>query len=145
MAANSGLKLHGKNGAIYLAAAGGAKVKILNKTEWALNLNRDFVDATTFGNTNKVYLVGLKDISGTYAGLLDLSGDSLVNASDSGEMYIYLYADDTVNNTTGAPILVAYGLGFLDASLTGSSTDAIKCTGNFRAAANWTVFSNGTL
>lgn len=143
--ANTGLKLHGKNGAIYLAAEGGAKVKIMNKTEWSLNLNRDFVDATTFGNTNKVYLVGLKDISGTYAGLLDLSGDSLVNAADSGEMYVYLYADDTSNNSTSAPIIVAYGKGFLDASLTASNTDAIKCTGNFRAADNWTVFSNGTL
>lgn len=143
--ANTGLKLHGKNGAIYLAATGTAPIKIMNKTEWSLNLNRDFVDATTFGNTNKVYLVGLKDISGTYAGLLDVSGDSLVNAADSGEMYVYLYADDTTNNSTGAAILVAYGPGFLDASLTASNTDAIKCTGNFRAAANWTVFSNGTL
>lgn len=145
MAANAGIKLHGKNGAIFIAATGGAKVKVANKTEWSLNLNRDFVDATTFGNTNKVYLVGLKDISGTYAGLLDLSGDLLVNASDSGEMYIYLYADDTINNTTGAPIIVAFGLGFLDASMTNSNTDAVKVTGNIRASANWTVFSSGTL
>ena len=145
MAANSALKLHGKNGAIFIAATGGPKVKVANKTEWSLNLNRDFVDSTTFGNTNKTYLVGLKDISGTYAGLLDLSGDLLVNASDSGEMYVYLYADDTTNNSTGAAIIVAFGLGFLDASLTASNTDAIKVTGNFRAAANWTVFSSGTL
>ncbi len=145
MAANSGLKLHGKNGAIYIASEGGSKIRVSNKTEWSLNLNRDFVDATTFGNTNKVYLVGLKDISGTYAGLLDLSGDLLVNAADSGEMYVYLYADDTSNNSTSAPIIVAYGKGFLDASLTASNTDAIKVTGNFRAADNWTVFSSGTL
>jgi hypothetical protein len=145
MAANSALKLHGKNGAIFIAAQGGAKVKVAAKTEWSLNLNRDFVDSTTFGNTNKTYLVGLKDISGTYAGLLDLSGDLLVNAADSGEMYVYLYADDTVNNSTNAPIIVAYGPGFLDASLTASNTDAIKVTGNFRAADNWEVFDNGTL
>lgn len=145
MAANAGLKLHGKNGAIMIAAPNGAKVKVANKTEWTLNLNRDFVDATTFGNTNKVYLVGLKDISGTYAGLLDLSGDLLVNASDSGDMYIYLYADDTGNNSTGLPILVAYGLGFIDATMTGSNTDAIKTTGNIRASANWNVFFAGSL
>lgn len=143
--ANTNIKLHGKNGAIFIAASGGGKTKVAAKTEWALNLNRDFVDATTFGNTNKVYLVGLKDISGTYAGLLDLSGDLLVNAADSGEMYIYLYADDTTSNSTAAPIIVAFGLGFLDASITASNTDAIKVTGNIRASANWTVFSNGTL
>lgn len=145
---NTGTKIHGKFGAIYIG--GGIAdhttpegTKVLNRTEWTLNLNRDYVDATTFGNTNKVYLVGLKDISGTYAGLLDISGDALVNATDSGEMEIYLYADD--GSTGNDPMLVAYGLGFLDASMTASNTDAVKVTGNFRAAANWTVFSNGTL
>jgi len=141
--AGSGTKLHGKNGSIYIADLGGPKVKVVNRTEWTLNLNRDYVDATTFGNTNKVYLVGLKDISGTYAGLLDVSGDSLVNATDSGAEYIYLYADDGV--VTGSPVLVAYGPGLLDASITASISDAIKVTGNFRASGNWTVFKDGSL
>jgi hypothetical protein len=141
--AGLGTKLHGKNGAIYIADTGGAKVKVVNKTEWTLNLNRDYVDATTFGNTNKVYLVGLKDISGTYAGLLDVSGDALVNATDSGAEWIYLYADDGV--VSGSPVLVAYGPGLLDTSITASISDAIKVTGNFRASANWTVFKDGSL
>jgi hypothetical protein len=139
-------KLHGKNGAIYVGggiSTGG--IKVVNKTEWSLNLNRDYVDATTFGNTNKVYLVGLKDISGTYAGILDLRGDQLVNVADSGATQIYLYADDTNNNETGAPILVAHGPGLFDASLTASISDAIKVTGNFRASDNWVVFTSGTL
>jgi len=143
--ANTQKKLHGKNGAIYLGGPKGTGVKVMAKTEWTLNLNRDYVDATTFGNTNKVYLVGLKDISGTWSGLLDVSGDLLVNSADSGAQQIYLYADDTTNNYTTAPILVAYGPGFLDAAMTASNTDAIKASGNFRASDNWTVFSDGTL
>jgi hypothetical protein len=145
--AGLGTKLHGKNGSIYVAPITnnvvGTPVKVVNRTEWTLNLNRDYVDATTFGNTNKVYLVGLKDISGTYAGLLDLSGDALVNATDSGAEYIYLWADDGV--VTGSPVLVAHGPGLLDASITASISDAIKCTGNFRASGNWTVFKDGSL
>ena len=156
MAANAGLKIHGKRGAIYVApydsvsgVVTGPKVKIMNRTEWSLNLNRDYVDATTFGNTNKVYLVGLKDISGTYAGLLDVSGDSLVMATDSGAEYIYLYADDDYPNSVGgmpgaAAIQIANGPGLLDASITASNTDAVKVTGNFRASANWKVFVDGT-
>lgn len=155
MAANSGTKIHGKNGAIYIApynsvtgTVTGPKVKILNRTEWTLNLNRDYVDATTFGNTNKVYLVGLKDISGTYAGLLDVSGDSLVIATDSGAGYVYLYADDDYQVGTGLPgsnaIQIANGPGLLDASITASNTDAVKVSGNFRASANWKVFVDGT-
>jgi len=141
MAAGDGLKLHGKNGAIYINGPKGVGQKITTKMEWTLNLNRDFVDATTFGDTNKTYLVGLKDISGTFSGLLDVSGDIAVNAADLDAIPIYLYGDDR----TGHELLIAYGSGFLDASITNSNTDAIKMSGNFRASGDWTVFSVGSL
>lgn len=140
--AASGTALHGKNGAIYLGGTKtGSGVKIVNKTEWTLSLNRDYVDSTVFGDTNKTYLVGLKDISGTFAGLLDIGGDAQVNAADSDELDIYLYADDRASNE----FLVAFGPGLMDASITASNTDAIKVTGNFRASGAWTVFSAGSL
>jgi hypothetical protein len=146
MAANSGLKLHGKNGAIYL---NGGKIgtgfpqtnKVANKVEWTLNLNRDYVDATVFGDTNKTYLVGLKDIQGTFNGILDVSGDLVVNATNLDSVYIYLYADDRDTYE----ILVAYGPGLMDASITASNTDAVRVTSNFRASGAWTVFSAGSL
>jgi hypothetical protein len=136
MPAGAGTKLHGKNGAIYLNGPKGTGVKVTTKTEWTLNLNRDFVDATVFGDTNKTYLVGLRDISGTYAGLMDVSGDLLVNEADEDELAIYLYADDR----TGSEVLLASGPGFIDASITASNTDAVKVTGNFRAQGNWSIF-----
>lgn len=136
MAANEGTKLHGKNGAIYLNGAKGSGTKVATKSEWALNLNRDYVDATVFGETNKTYLVGLKDVSGTYAGILDTSGDLLLNASDEDTVQIYLYADDRDT----FEVLVASGPGLFDASVSASNTDAVRITGNFRAAGSWTVF-----
>lgn len=136
MVANAGTKLHGKNGAIYLDG-----VKVSSKTEWTLNLNRDYVDSTVFGDTNKTYLVGLKDIQGQWTGILDVSGDLLVNASDADTVQIYLYADDRVDHR----VLVAYGPGLFDASITASISDAIKASGNFRASGAWTVFSAGSL
>jgi hypothetical protein len=135
-----GTALHGKRGAIYLGGPKGTGTKVVNKTEWTLSLNRDYVDSTVFGDTNKTYLVGLKDIQGTFAGLLDIQGDAQVNAANSDAMQIYLYADDG-----DTPMLVAYGPGLMDASITASNTDAIKCTGNFRAAGAWQVFSTGSL
>jgi hypothetical protein len=139
MPANSGLKLHGKNGAIYFGGpkGGGGAQKVANKVEWTLNLNRDYVDATVFGDTNKTYLVGLKDVQGTFNGLLDVSGDLVVNATDQDAVAIYLYGDD--RNTFEH--LIASGLGLVDASITASNTDAIRVSGNFRAAAAWTVFT----
>jgi hypothetical protein len=146
MAAGDGTRLHGKNGAIYInggkpGGGFGSGTKVAVKTEWTLNLNRDFVDVTSFGDHNKVYLVGLKDISGTYTGNLDLSGDVGVNAADLDSIPIYLYADDR----DGSEFLVAYGPGFLDASITASNTDALKSSGNIRASGNWLVFSAGSL
>lgn len=137
MAANAGTKLHGKNGAIYINGAKGTGSKVATKSEWTLALNRDYVDATVFGETNKTYLVGLKDISGTYAGILDTSGDLLLNASDADTTQIYLYADDR----TGFEVLVASGPGLFDASVNASNTDAVRINGNFRAAGSWVVFT----
>jgi hypothetical protein len=141
MAAGQGTKLHGKNGAIYINGPKGSGVKITTKTEWTLNLSRDYVDATVFGDLNKTYLVGLKDIQGTFAGLLDVSGDYQVNAASSDAINIYLYADDR----SSFEVLIAHGPGLMDAAITASVTDAIKTTGNFRAAGAWTVFSDGSL
>ena len=132
--ANSGTKLHGKNGAIYLNGAKGTGTKVANKTEWTLQRNRDYVDATTFGDTNKTYLTGLPNVQGTYAGLLDVSGDLLLNAATSEAMLIHLYADDG-----GSPILIAHGSGFLDANVNCTNTDAVRVTGEFRASAAWTI------
>jgi len=135
-----GTALHGKRGAIYLGGPKGSGVKVVNKTEWTLSLNRDYVDSTVFGDVNKTYLVGLKDIQGTFAGLLDIQGDAQVNAANSDAIQIYLYGDDA-----SPELLIAYGPGLMDASITASNTDAIKCTGNFRAAGAWVVFSSGSL
>jgi hypothetical protein len=139
-----GQVLHGKNGAIYLGGPKGTGQKLTNKTEWTLNLNRDYVDSTVFGDVNKTYLVGLKDISGTFAGLLTISGDAQVNAANSDILSVYLYGDDaTVPG--GTLLLIAAGPGLIDAAITASNTDAIKTTGNFRAAGAWVVFSSGSL
>jgi hypothetical protein len=134
MAANSGTKLHGKNGAIYLTGPKGSGVKVSNKTAWTLSLSRDRVDATVFGDTNKTSLVGLRDISGTFDGLLDTSGDLLLTATTEEEKAVYLYADD---GTT--PVLVGSGMAFIDAVVNASNADAVKISGNFFAQGAWST------
>ena len=138
MAANAGTKLHAKNAAIYLdGPKGGGGTKVATKSSITLNLGRDYVEATTFGDTNKTYLTGLRDLQGQWEGLMDVSGDLLVNASDEDTKLIYIYADDR----TGFEILLAHGPGLFDATITLSNADAVKANGNFRASGNWTVFA----
>lgn len=137
--ANSGTKLHGKNGAIYLGAAkGSGGIKVATKTEWMLQRNRDYVDATVFGDTNKTYLAGLPNVQGNFNGFLDSSGDLLLNSATSDAQTMYLYAQDDPNNVL-PDILVAHGPAFIDASVTVGNTDGVKISGDFRASGGWTI------
>lgn len=127
-------KLHGKDGAIYLGGAKGTGTKVTEKTEWAVQLNRDYVDATVFGDTNKTYLAGLRNFQGTYAGLLNTAGDDMLDATALDAQLIYLYADDGT-----VPVLVAHGSGFIDGNVSVSNTDAVRITGEFRAQGSWII------
>jgi hypothetical protein len=120
--------LHGKNGSIYIDGS-----KVTYKTEWSLNLTRDYADVTTFRDGNKVYASGLRDCAGTFAGLLDTAGDLTLSKADGTAYTVKLYADDLTT-------LVAEGPAYLDASVTASATDAVRVTGNFRASGTWTVY-----
>jgi hypothetical protein len=137
--ANSGTKLHGKNGAIYLGGAKGAGgVKVATKSSWTLQRNRDYVDATVFGEANKTYLAGLPNVQGSFNGILDVSGDLLLNAATSESQVMYLYADDDPFSTTDE-ILVAHGPALIDANVDASNTDAVRISGEFRAQGSWTI------
>jgi hypothetical protein len=120
-------KLHGKNGAIYINGT-----KVTNKTEWTLNMSREFADVSTFRDRNKVYAAGLMDISGTFSGLLDVDGDLALSSNDGVAYTVTLYADEGLPATASGPA-------FVDASVTASVTDAVRITGNFKAAGTWTI------
>ena len=121
-------KLHGKNGAFYINGS-----KVSNKTEWTLSMARDYADVSTFRDANKVYAAGLMDISGTFAGLLDVDGGDLALQSNDGVAYtVALYAEDSTT-------LVATGPAFVDASVQVSISDAVRISGNFKAAGAWTI------
>jgi hypothetical protein len=126
--ANSDTRLSGANAAIYI---GGTKVAA--KAQWTLNRARDTIDVTSFGDTNKAYVAGLPDISGSFAGFLDTSGDLLLtNAGTSTPISIALWAVDSSTE-------VAHGSGYVDATVTAGVSDALRITGNFRASGNWSI------
>ena len=141
MPANSDIRIHAKNAAIYVNGPKGTGSRVAAKTEVTLNLNRDYVDVTSFGDRNKHWVTGLKDISGTYAGILDVSGDLMVNATDDDDIVVYIYGDDRDTHE----LLLAFGKAFIDSSISLSNTDAAKTTGNLRASNDWAVFNDGSL
>lgn len=110
---------------------------VVAKTEWTFSTSRDFYDGSAFGDTNKRWFAGLRDAQGTYAGLLDNSGDTLFDAAALGAQLISLYSDSGTGASSGTMVKVAEGSGFLDATVTCSLNDVVKISGQFRAAANW--------
>jgi len=140
--ANTDIRAAGINGAIVLGGSiSGGGTRVAAKTQFTFSNSRDFFDGSAFSDTNKRWFAGLRDAQGTYAGLLDLSGDLLVQASALGAQLIYLYADwgGGASSLAGAPYEVAHGSGFLDATIDVNLNDMCKVTGAFRAAANWTI------
>lgn len=142
MVANGDIRLSGINGALALGGAlPSPGTLVAAKTDWDLNLQRDYYDASAFGDTNKQWRPGLRDTQGTYKGLLDLSGDLLFNAAGQAGKLLYLYGDSNQGGSSVALYEVAHGSGFLDASVTCSLTAMISISGQFRASANWVFYT----
>jgi hypothetical protein len=141
MAANSDLRSSGINGGIVLGGSlQGAGVLVAAKTQWTFSNTRDFFDGSAFSDTNKRWFPGLRDAQGTYTGLLDLSGDLLVNAAGLGGQLIYLYADTNEGASSIGEYEVAHGSGFLDATIDVNLNGMAAVNGNFRASSNWDIF-----
>ncbi len=125
---------HGKKGVILLSTTGTSQpAATVSLSAWTLNKSTDKVDVTAFGDTNKVYVQGLPDISGTLSGWFDSSNDALFDAAESSTgAFIYLYPSSDI--VTG----YHYGPIFLDASIECPSSGAVSVSGSFVANGAWT-------
>ena len=127
-------KYHGKAGLVYIAPSGtGAAVSILALNAWSADFAVDTVEVTCFGDTNKSYVVGLKDAKGTLAGFWDDTIDGLYTACESGEaVRMYLYPSSQVLTKYW------YGTAFPDFSIDTSVSSAVAVSGNWTGADTWT-------
>lgn len=126
-------RYHGKSGVVYLSTTGStAATTTTSLSSWTLDLSTDKVETTSFGDANKTYVQGLKDIKGTLAGFLDDTGLSLFTAADSTDgVKMYLYP------SSASPTVYWYGPAWLDASISVPVAGANTLTGNFVANGAW--------
>lgn len=131
---------HGRSGRLYAdfsTNGNTAATPIASLKSWTIDFTTDKVDSTCFGDTNKQYLAGLPDSSGTFAGLYDdASASAYAAAVDNGtyaSRRFYLYPD--TNDTTK----YWYGYGLFDASYSAAVDGAIELSGNWAAAGNITA------
>ena len=126
-------RYHGKSGVVYGSTTGsGTAVQIASLSAWTLDQSTDKVDVTAFGDANKTYVVGLRDVKGTLSGFWDTADDALFDGCESTDgVKLYLYG------SSNAPTFYWYGPAWLDASISVPATGANTISGNFVANGAW--------
>jgi hypothetical protein len=125
----------GRYGSVYWSVSGGASpTRLISLNTWKLSLKTDYEDVTTFGDTNKVYIPGMRDISGSLGGFWDSDDVDLVQASEAVTPGLL-----ELEPNTQEPGFVFSGLAYLDLDIDCQVNAAPKVTSQFRAAAPWTV------
>jgi len=133
------MRIHGSKGSVALGVGSPALV-VASLNKWALNLARDRVDVTAFGDSNKQYVQGLMDVKGTFAGFYDAGAGSPLD----GNLSLFDAADGDVPVTLvltpsdDAPTHYWTGLAYIDASIDVAANGAVTIAGSFAAAGPWT-------
>lgn len=133
----------GRYGRVRYAPSGvispGGLVTLASINAWTLSLKTDYEDVSCFGDSNKVYVPGLRDVSGTFSGFLNSADFTLIAATSSvspGQLELTHNTQDTIGSPLAAPTFT--GLAYLDAEIN-CSLQAPKISGSFVAAAAWTL------
>ena len=123
----------GRYGTVKYDPAGVTPVLLISLNSWKLSLKTDYEDVTCFGDTNKVYVPGMRDISGSITGFWNSTNVVIFDATEAttpGKL-------ELAPNSTEATFTFA-GLAYLDADID-CSLAAPKVSASFRAAGAWVM------
>lgn len=132
------MRIHGSRGQVLLdpeppaSPAPPVPVLVASLNSWTLDMARDKVDVTAFGDTNKQYVQGLPDVKGSIGGWYDNVNLTMFDVA-AGDIPAYLNLVPDGN----APTYLWEGLAFLDASVNVSATGAVSVTSGFVGAGPW--------
>lgn len=127
--------LSGRYGKVAYDPTGvGTPAEIISINQFQMSQKTDQIEVTCFGDLNKVYVPGMKDISGSFAGFWNSTELTLWEAVDAATPGLL-----ELTPNRNEPEFNWSGLAYLDADIDTSVNDAPKVTGNFRAAGPWTM------
>jgi hypothetical protein len=131
-------RIHGAHGQIGLdrtaATTTPTYITVGSMNKWTLNMARDRVDVTAFGDTTKVYVQGLADVKGTLGGWFDTDDLEYLYAALAGtKVGLKLTPTDEI-----ATIFFS-GLAFIDGSVDVAANGAVSVSGSFAGAGPWTL------
>lgn len=130
-------RVHGRRGRLYAGiasdTASAEPITFLNT--WNIDFTVDKVDVTCFGDSNKVYVSGLPDASGSFGGFYDTATAQLYTASQDGlARRFYLYPDISDGD-------YFYGTALFDFAVNSGVADGVAISGSWNAASAVTKVS----
>jgi hypothetical protein len=131
-------RLHGKSGAVKMdptGVGGPTAVVVASLNKWDLDLAKDHVKVTCFGDQNQVYVDGLPDIKGSYAGCYDPADGLVIFDVVGGSVAPYLEMIPDFST----PDVMFSGRGLMDGKISVDANGAITIGGTFVANGPWTM------
>lgn len=125
-------RVHGRRGRLYVGiasdTASAEPVTFISK--WSINFSTDNVDVTAIGDSNKTYVAGLPDASGSFSGWYDdATAQTYTAGADGLARRFYLYP--TTPSATGPYF---FGTGLFDFSAEADVGSAVSVSGDWQAA-----------
>jgi hypothetical protein len=124
----------GRLGNVKMGVDAATAADLISINNWTLSLETEKVEVTCFLDTNRVYLPGMRDISGTLGGFYNAAELKLVGATDD-DVPSHL---ELIPDTTAAT--ASYnGLAYLSCEIEVPVSGAPTIKGTFNAAGPWTL------
>lgn len=128
----------GRNGDVKWDPSGGSTLaSIISLHNWKLSLKTEKIDVTCFQDQNKVYVPGMRDISGSVAGFWNSDELALIEATEATSPGMLELIPDT--SDPEMPGMSFKGLAYLDAEIDTDVQGAPAVTGQILAAGPWTM------
>lgn len=123
---------HGRAGRLYMSiASGGSASPVPFINTFSIDLATQQVDVTAFEDNNMVYVSGLPDAKGSFAGFFDNATKQMATAAiDGTARKFYWYPDKAVNT------IYFFGTANWSTSQSWGTTSAAAISGNWNAASD---------
>lgn len=123
-------RLAGRNGRVYMGlTSSGTAEPVAFQASWSINFTTNKIDVTAMGDNNKVYVAGLPDAQGQFAGFYDdATVQTYTAATDGVARKFYLYP------TTASTSTYFFGTILPDMTIDATVDGAIAVSSSWAAA-----------
>jgi hypothetical protein len=122
-------RVAGRSGRLYVnLTSGGTAEPVTFLNQWSINFATDNIEVTALTDTNKVYVSGLPDCSGSFSGFYDdATVQTYTAATDGVARKFYLYPQSSTTQYW-------FGTALFDFNVSGDVNGAVTISGDFAAA-----------